>query len=159
MEIILIVGPQAVGKMTVGEKLEEKTGLKLLHNHMTIDLVLRYMTWDEGIDLIVTIREEIMKRVAKYQGIKWMIITLIWAFNETDDWDYVARIKEIFKAYNFYVVELESDMNTRLERNVSENRLNKKWTKKDIEWSNNDLKKAMKMYRMNSNEGEIPYKP
>lgn len=39
MKFVLIFGPQAVGKMTVGQELAKITGLKLFHNHMTIDLV------------------------------------------------------------------------------------------------------------------------
>ena len=38
MKFIIITGPQAVGKMTVGQELTKITGLKLLHNHMTIIL-------------------------------------------------------------------------------------------------------------------------
>lgn len=33
MKFILITGPQAVGKMTVGQELEKITNLKLFHNH------------------------------------------------------------------------------------------------------------------------------
>ncbi len=39
MELVLVFGPQAVGKMTVGQELDKITKLKLFHNHMTIDLV------------------------------------------------------------------------------------------------------------------------
>ncbi|GAE48204.1 hypothetical protein JCM21738_5289 [Mesobacillus boroniphilus JCM 21738] len=39
MKFVLIFGPQAVGKMTVGHELEKITELKLFHNHMTIELV------------------------------------------------------------------------------------------------------------------------
>ena len=42
MKFILIFGPQAVGKMTVGHELEKIAGLKLFHNHMTIDLVVPF---------------------------------------------------------------------------------------------------------------------
>ena len=42
MKLVIIFGPQAVGKMTVGEELSEQTGLKLFHNHMTIDLVSNF---------------------------------------------------------------------------------------------------------------------
>ena len=129
MDIVLIVGPQAVGKMTVGEELEKKTGLPLLHNHMTIDLVLKFMTWDEGIDLIILMRDEIMKRVANGKS-KGMIITFIWAFNLQSDWDYVENIMNIFKENNIHIVELNANTKTRLNRNVSENRLDKKWTKR-----------------------------
>ena len=64
MKLVIIVGPQAVGKMTVGEELAKETGLKLFHNHMTIDLVLQFFSWDEGLDLIVDFREKIMKKMA-----------------------------------------------------------------------------------------------
>ncbi len=39
MKFVLIFGPQAVGKMTVGQELTKITELKLLHNHMTIELL------------------------------------------------------------------------------------------------------------------------
>ena len=34
-KLIVIMGPQAVGKMTVGQELVKMTGLKLFHNHVT----------------------------------------------------------------------------------------------------------------------------
>lgn len=42
-KLIMITGPQAVGKMTVGQELEKITNLKLFHNHMTIDLVNNFL--------------------------------------------------------------------------------------------------------------------
>ena len=35
-KLVLICGPQAVGKMTVCQELTKITDLKLFHNHMTI---------------------------------------------------------------------------------------------------------------------------
>ena len=40
--LVFIVGPPAVGKMTVGHDLAMRTGLKRFHNHHTIDLALRF---------------------------------------------------------------------------------------------------------------------
>lgn len=37
MKCVHLCGPQAVGKMTVGEELTQITELKLFHNHMTIE--------------------------------------------------------------------------------------------------------------------------
>jgi hypothetical protein len=34
--LVIIFGPPAVGKMTVGLELERLTGFRLLHNHMTV---------------------------------------------------------------------------------------------------------------------------
>ena len=38
--LVIIFGPPAVGKMTVGSELAKLTGLKLFHNHMTIEPLL-----------------------------------------------------------------------------------------------------------------------
>ena len=42
MNLIILFGPPAVGKMTVGQELSRLTGYPLLHNHMTIDLVTEF---------------------------------------------------------------------------------------------------------------------
>ena len=40
-KFVLIIGPQAVGKMTVGQELAKITGYKLFHNHMTIEILTK----------------------------------------------------------------------------------------------------------------------
>lgn len=40
MKLVLIVGSGAVGKMTVGQELMKRTGLRLFHNHMMIEPVI-----------------------------------------------------------------------------------------------------------------------
>lgn len=40
--LIFIIGPPAVGRMAVGHELAQRTGLKLFHNHLSIELVLRF---------------------------------------------------------------------------------------------------------------------
>jgi len=44
MQLVIIFGPPAVGKMTVGRALAERTGFKLFHNHMTSKLALAFST-------------------------------------------------------------------------------------------------------------------
>ena len=43
MSLIVLMGPQAVGKMTVGRALEKKIDGKLLFNHQTIDLFANFL--------------------------------------------------------------------------------------------------------------------
>ena len=38
-QLVLIFGPAAVGKMTVGQELAKLTGFTLLYNHQIVDLV------------------------------------------------------------------------------------------------------------------------
>ncbi len=40
MKLVFLIGDSAVGKMTVGQELMKITGLRLFHNHMTIEPVL-----------------------------------------------------------------------------------------------------------------------
>lgn len=45
MKLVIIFGPQAVGKMTVGQSLAAMTGFKLFHNHMSIDFVSQFFDY------------------------------------------------------------------------------------------------------------------
>ena len=157
MKFILIFGPQAVGKMTVGQELEKITELKLFHNHMTIELLEPFLGFsDEMWRLSNLIRIELFKSVAE-SDLEGLIFTYVWAFDRQEDWDYVDNICEIFesKGATIYFVELEAELNERLERNKSPHRLEHKPTKRNIERSESELKNTMENYRLNSYEGEI----
>lgn len=158
MKFVLIFGPQAVGKMTVGQELAKLTGLKLFHNHMTIEMVTPIFDFGtkEGQRLVTLFRKEIFEAAAK-SNLEGLIFTYVWAFNHPSDWNYVNEVCEIFESRGgtVYFVELEADLNERLERNKSPHRLEHKPTKRNIEWSENNLKKSLEKYRLNSLEGEI----
>ncbi len=88
-----------------------------------------------------------------------IIFTYVWAFNMQEDWDYVNQVSQIFeyRGGTVYYVEREADLEERLERNKSSHRLEHKPSKRDVEWSENNLKNSMDKYRLNSLEGEIKY--
>lgn len=157
MKFVMVFGPQAVGKMTVGQELAKRTGLKLFHNHMTIELLEPLFGFSPELwELSTVFRKEIFKTMAegKTEG---LIFTYVWAFNEQEDWDFVDQTCEIFESqgYEIYFVELEADLKERLERNKNPHRLAHKPTKRNIEWSENELKESMLKYRLNSHKGEI----
>lgn len=158
MKLILIFGPQAVGKMTVGQELEKITELKLFHNHMTIELVSPFFSYGtaEGKRLVHLFRKEIFEAVAN-SDLEGLIFTYVWAFNYQEDWDYVDWVCNIFEAKGgtAYFVELEADLEERLQRNKSPHRLEHKPTKRNLERSEQDVKGSMEKYRLNSEDGEI----
>jgi hypothetical protein len=158
MKFVLVFGPQAVGKMTVGHELEKITDLKLFHNHMTIDLVSKFFDYGtkEGSRLVNLFRKEIFEEVSK-SDLYGMIFTYVWALNLKSDWDYVENVCTIFesKGATTYFVELEAELDERLARNKTPHRLEHKPTKRDIEWSENNLVETMEKFRLNSIEGEI----
>jgi hypothetical protein len=158
MKFVLVFGPQAVGKMTVGHELEKLTDLKLFHNHMTIDLVSKFFDYGtkEGSRLVNLFRKEIFEEVSQ-SNLYGIIFTYVWALDLKSDWDYVEKVCNIFesKGATIYFVELEAELDERLVRNKTPHRLEHKPTKRDIEWSENNLMKTMEKYRLNSIEGEI----
>src|ERR1035437_992398 len=98
MKLIVIFGPQAVGKMTVGHELEKITNLKLFHNHMTIELVSNYFSYGTptGKRLVELFREEIFKEVAS-SDLDGLIFTYVWYFDSKEDWEYIEKIVKIFR--------------------------------------------------------------
>lgn len=160
-KFILICGPQAVGKMTVGQELAKITDLKFMHNHETIDLPLKFFNFSSEPRRRLTdlFRFSIFEEVAK-SDLEGMIFTYVWLFEDDKDNEFVQKIKEIYEKEDgeFYIVELEADLEERLKRNKTENRLKNKPTKRDLEKSEKDLIKYMEKFRLNSYPGEIKEK-
>ncbi|MDH4421788.1 shikimate kinase [Bacillus sp. AFS054943] len=158
MKFIIIFGPQAVGKMTVGHELEKITDLKLFHNHMTIDFVSPFFDYStkEAKRLVSLFRNELFEEVSN-SNLYGMIFTYVWALDLQSDWEYINHIVSIFesKGGTVYFVELEADLDERLERNKSSHRLEHKPKKRDIEWSEKNLKETLEKHRLNSFHGEI----
>lgn len=158
MKFVLIFGPQAVGKMTVGQELAKLTGFKLFHNHMTIEMVTPIFDFggEAGRRLVKSFRMQIFEEAAK-SDMSGLIFTMVWAFDVQKDWDYVDTICDIFESQGneVYFVELEADLGTRIERNRTPNRLEHKPTKRDVEKWEKDVVDCTEKYRLNSNAGEI----
>ena len=161
MKYIIITGPQAVGKMTVGQELVKITNLKLLHNHMTIEVLTKIFDYsrDSFRKLNEEFRVQIFEEFAKSNE-DGIIFTTTWDFDSKEDWNMMYRFINIFKRNNaeIYIVELESSLEERLKRNKTENRLENKASKRNLEWSEKDLLKSVEKYRFNSRENEIQEK-
>src|SRR5215510_8813572 len=134
MKFIVIFGPPAVGKMSVGYELAKLTGLKLFHNHMTIDLVLNFFEFGDPRfhSLVAEFRRRVFEEVAA-SNLPGLIFTFVWALNLESERTYVDEICEIFrkKGGEVYFVELEAELSERLKRNESEFRLSQKPPKRD----------------------------
>jgi hypothetical protein len=157
MKFILIFGPQAVGKMTVGHELTKITDLKLFHNHMSIELFHPFFGFgSETWRLANLLRREFFESFANSNQYG-LIFTYVWGFDLQGDWDFVKQTCDIFesKGAEIYFVELEADMDERLIRNKTPFRLDQKPTKRNIEQSEIGLLKTMEKHRLNSNPGEI----
>lgn len=155
--IVIITGPMAVGKMTVAEALKEKIGYRLMTNHDSIEIsdkIFGFATKSQK-EFNEMIRSVAFDIAIKYN--ESMIFTLVVDFSDEKEYEYVKKIKEKFETTggNLYLIELIAKQEIRLKRNVSQNRLEKKKSKQDIEWSNNNLIKGDIKYKLNSNDDEF----
>lgn len=155
--LIIISGPQAVGKMTVAEALRDKTGYRLMTNHDSIELsdIVFERKSDAQKEFNLLIRKAAFETAVKYNVD--LIFTFVMAYSEKEDWDYVNNLKNLFEESggNFYFVELIADLDTRLKRNITPHRLEKKPSKRDVAWSESDILKTYEKYRLNSYEDEF----
>ena len=156
MKLVLLVGDGAVGKMTVGQELAKITDLRLFHNHISIEPVLEVFG-EINKEVIHDFRESVFRNFAKSDKYG-LIFTYIWDFECETDWKEVEHLEEIFKDAEIYCIELIAPLEVRLQRNVTENRLKHKASKRDIEASNRRVIKCTNEHRVVSREGEIPFK-
>ena len=95
MKLVYIIGNAAVGKMSVGHALMERTGLRLFHNHMTIEPVLEIFGHLNG-KAIKRMRDMIFVIFAKSR-LEGLIFSFMWAFDQQEDLDYVAHVTQLFE--------------------------------------------------------------
>lgn len=153
-KLILITGGQAVGKMTVGEALKQKTGIPMTMNHDSLDLAAKIYGWGHPAHKLLS--ESIRKSTfeSAIMTNTDLIFTYVWAFNEQEDWEYVENINKLFNG-ELYIVELVTDLQTRLKRNKTEYRLSVKPSKRNTEASDQELINSQDKYRLISNEEEV----
>jgi len=157
MKVLFLLGNGAVGKMTVGQELVKITDLRLLHNHIVIEPVLEVFG-EFNTRIMARLREVILEEFAPSEHYG-LIITGMMNFDSQSTWDYLAHIREMFDAHDtdFYYAELVASQAIRLQRNVTENRLLHKASKRDIEASNERLLNDDQNLRCVSHDGEIKF--
>jgi hypothetical protein len=155
--LLLFVGPPAVGKMSVGQAIAERTGLRLFHNHISIELALRY--FDYGTPAFRRIDSEIRRRILEEvaaSDLPGLVFTFVWAFNPPADQAAVDEYATPFRKRGARVLfaELEADQAERLTRNECASRLAEKPSKRDLEASRRRLLEDDARYQLNS-EGKF----
>lgn len=153
--LLFLIGPPAVGKMTVGHELARRTGLRLFHNHHTIELVLEFFPYGSPAfnRLVGEFRRRIFEEVAA-SDLPGLVFTYVWAFDQASDTAWVEDIAAIFTARGSRVlyVELQATQEERLRRNETEFRLAHKASKRDLAASRRRLLEADSVYELSSGD-------
>ena len=151
--LLVLFGPPAVGKMTVGQALAELTGLKLLHNHMTIELLLPIFAFGTPpfTRLVQEFRTRIIEEVAQ-SDLPGLIITCVWDLADPADKAVIDGYAAIFRAGGgtVYFVELEAPLAVRLARNRTAHRIQHKPSKADVRASEARLVRNEAQHTMNA---------
>lgn len=154
--LVIICGPQAVGKMTVAESLRDKLKYNLMMNHDSIevsDKIFGFATPAQK-EFNRYFREKAFELAVKHNVD--MIFTYVCSFERPEEREYLKRLEDLFRSNNgnFYFVELSADLNTRLARNGTPHRLEMKASKRDVEWSKNNLLRTAQNHKLNTDIGE-----
>lgn len=155
--LIIICGPQAVGKMTVAESLRDKIKYNLMMNHDSIevsDRIFGFATPAQK-EFNKIFREKVFELAIKYDVD--LLFTYVCAFEMLEEREYLTNLADAFRTNGgkFYFVELSADLDTRLARNETPHRMERKASKKDIEWSKSNLLNDAKNHRLNSFSDEV----
>lgn len=155
MQFVIIFGPPAVGKMTVGYELARLTQFKLFHNHMTVELVLNFFPFGHPQfgTLVGDFRRRLFEEVA-VSDLPGLIFTYVWALEDPSDKAYIDSFTEIFRRSGgeIYYVELTARQDERILRNTSPFRIAQKPSRGDIVQSQHFLIEADKHHKLNSHD-------
>ncbi|MBQ7944773.1 MAG: AAA family ATPase [Lachnospiraceae bacterium] len=155
--LIIICGPQAVGKMTVAESLRDKLKYNLMMNHDSIevsDKIFGFATPAQK-EFNAFFREKAFELAIKHNVD--LLFTYVCAFEMPQEREYLTSLANMFmeNGGNFYFVELSADLETRLERNETPHRMERKASKRDIEWSKSDILKSVERHKLNTASDEV----
>ena len=155
--LIVICGPQAVGKMTVAESVRDKLKYNLMMNHDSIevsDKIFGFATPAQK-EFNAVFREKAFEIAVKHNVD--LLFTCVCAFEVQREREALTELANMFEAKGgtFYFVELSADLETRLMRNATPHRMERKASKKDVEWSRANLLRDSERHRLNSAPDEV----
>lgn len=151
MQLVVIFGPPAVGKMTVGRAVVERSGFRLFHNHAMIEPLLEVFDYGTPpfVRLLGGLRRQVVQEAAA-SGTD-LVLTYVWGLQLRSDVEELAQqiAPYVEKGATISFVELAADLDTRLKRNRTEHRLAEKRSKRDLDWSDSNVR-DMERHVMNT---------
>lgn len=138
---MVIFGPPAVGKMTVGRAVCERSNFKLFLNHHTIEPLAD--VFGMGTAPFRALTGEFRRRVIEEAAAAEvaLILTMVWNLGGIEDARWVSELVAPYADAGLPIsfVELAADLETRLGRNRGEDRLLAKPSKRNLAWSDAHL--------------------
>lgn len=150
--LIVITGPQAVGKMTVAEALRDALHYNLMINHDSIEVSDRIFGFDTPAQRQFNSEFRRLAFDAAVEHDVSLIFTYVTAFEMDSEKNYLKSLEQLFTAAggDFYFIELSASLDKRLERNLTPHRMARKASKRDTAWSERNLLSDAQKHRLNS---------
>lgn len=151
-ELMVVIGPPAVGKMTVGRAICAASDFRLFHNHHVIEPLADVFGF--GSPAFDALKDELRVRVieaAAEHGVR-LVFTFVWPVDDPDDAATVRRYLAPYvdRGLRITFVELYAGLETRLVRNVQPDRVAAKPSKTDLVWSDAHVRESHATHRLNT---------
>lgn len=151
-ELMVLIGPPAVGKMTVGRAICGASDFRLFHNHHVIEPLADVFGF--GSPVFDALKDDLRVRVidAAAEHRVRLVLTFVWPVDEPEDALIVRRYLAPYvdRGARVTFVELQAGLETRLVRNVQPDRTAAKPSKQDLVWSDAHVREMDSGYRMNT---------
>nr|WP_238335074.1 hypothetical protein [Kribbella amoyensis] len=144
--------------MTVGREIAARSEFRLFHNHHTIEPLVEVFGHGTAPFNVLNIefRRRVIEEAARNQ--LDLIFTFVWDLRDPADTAYVEELVAPYEEAGgeVWVLELVADLDTRLLRNRGETRLAAKPTKRNVEWSDGNLRQAEQYQMTTDPSGATP---
>jgi hypothetical protein len=151
-ELLIVTGPPAVGKMTVGRAICAASDFRLFHNHHTIEPLAE--TFGFGSPAFDLLKDEFRRRVIEEaaRSCLRLVFTFVWPVDDVADAGVVSDLMAPYAERGLPVsfIELYADLETRLVRNTGADRIAAKPSKADLDWSDAHVRELEERHRMNT---------
>ncbi|MCI8631923.1 MAG: hypothetical protein HFE64_00335 [Lachnospiraceae bacterium] len=144
-------------KFCTAASLRDKIQYRLMTNHDSIEIsdkIFGFATPAQR-EFNAVFREKAFELAIKHQVN--LLFTFVCAFEDPEEKAYLKGLESLFRASGgeFYFVELSAALETRLERNETPHRMEMKPSKRNVQWSRNDLLRSTEDHRLNTYEDKV----
>jgi shikimate kinase len=159
LKAIIIIGPPAAGKYTIGKMLSKTCNYRFLHEHQVLDIASAFFEENPvgRTTYYFKLKIDIFSDFIKYNTTNYSIVTTFVHLFDNDYYNnFMVSFLEIFQKsdYDVYIIELKASYEERVKRNTNEDRLNAKPSKQNIEKSMKKITAIEEKARTNSIEND-----
>jgi hypothetical protein len=153
--MVLLLGPSAVGKMTVGQELAKITGYKLLTHNMVVDLLTDLFPFGTPAYGRLKRQFELALIDAAAETGTSLVFTFGLVFSAPNAREIIEELSAPYtdRGCDVSYVELAAPLDVRLARNETENR----HANKKTDWSTADQLRKLDGWGHWNSDGDFPY--